>query len=208
MQFGFLPSQLQTRHNNGPVLGHIPVRRVPLHEEINGKTQLRKRAGCGAAVCRAGCTPARIVRSIHRVRVIPYDSDIIAAAHEAALLARHARGIGLENFDHVFLCVGGDGGGGALAVGGDVERLVIVVEEFEDVGGWRGVDDRRRDDLVHCLVVGGAGGVVDEAGAAAVDGTGEEGHADAALLGDSLERADEICPFEVLRIGISSNRPC
>ena len=39
---------------------------------------------------------------------------------------------------------------------------------------------------------------MDKAGAAAVDGPGQEGHADGFLLGDALERADEVCTFQVL----------
>lgn len=48
----------------------------------------------------------------------------------------------------------------AVAVGRHVERFVGV-EELEDVGGGRRVDDRGRDELVHGLVVGWFGGVVD-----------------------------------------------
>lgn len=86
----------------------------------------------------------------------------------------------------------------AVAVGGDVEGLVVV-EEFEDVGWGRDVDDGGRDDLVHGLVVGGFGWVVDESRATAIDGAGEEGHADGFLVGDALEGADEVCAFEVLK---------
>jgi hypothetical protein len=39
---------------------------------------------------------------------------------------------------------------------------------------------------------------VDEAGAAAVDGAGEEGHAQGFVVGDALEGADEVRAFEVL----------
>ena len=39
---------------------------------------------------------------------------------------------------------------------------------------------------------------MDEAGAAAVHGAGEEGHADRALVGDSLEGADEVGSLEIL----------
>lgn len=88
-----------------------------------------------------------------------------------------------------------------MAVHGDIQRFVGVVgglEHFEDVGGGRGVDDGGGDELVHCFVVGGFGGVVDEAGAAAVDGAGEEGHAEGLLEGDTLEGADEVGAFEVL----------
>lgn len=76
-----------------------------------------------------------------------------------------------------------------MAVGGHVEGFVVV-QELEDVGRGRRVDDGRRDDLVHCLVVGGVGGVMDKAGAAAVDGAGEEGHAQGLLMRDALEGAD------------------
>lgn len=88
--------------------------------------------------------------------------------------------------------------GTAVAVGGDIQRFAVVSEEFEDVVGGRGVDDGGGDELVHRFVVGGFGGVVDEAGAAAVDGAGEEGHAQGFLVGDALERADEVGAFEVL----------
>lgn len=85
-----------------------------------------------------------------------------------------------------------------MAVSGDVEWFVIV-EELEDVGGERGVDDGGGDDLVHCFVVGGFGGVVDEASAAAVDGAGEEGHAEGFLVRDALEGANQVGSFEVLK---------
>lgn len=85
-----------------------------------------------------------------------------------------------------------------MAVGGDVEGFGVAVEEFDDVGGGWGVDDGGGDELVHCFVVGWLGGVVDEAGAADVDGAGEEGHAEGLLVGDALEGADEVGAFEVL----------
>ena len=72
------------------------------------------------------------------------------------------------------------------------------MEEFEEVGGGWGVDDGGGDELVHCFVVGGVGGVVQEAGAAAVDGAGEEGDAEGFLVGDALEGADEVGALEVL----------
>ena len=85
----------------------------------------------------------------------------------------------------------------AVTVGGDIERLVVV-QHLEHVGWRRGVDDGGGDELVHGLVVGGLGRVVHEAGTAAVDGAGEEGHADGFLVGDALEGADEVGAFEVL----------
>jgi hypothetical protein len=39
---------------------------------------------------------------------------------------------------------------------------------------------------------------MDHAGAAAVGCAGEEGHANVALMGDTLESADEICPLKIL----------
>ena len=89
----------------------------------------------------------------------------------------------------------------AVAVDGDIQRFVRVggLQEFEDVGGRRGVDDGGGDELVHRFVVAWVGGVVDEAGAAAVDGAGKEGHAEGFLVGDALEGADEVGALEVLR---------
>jgi hypothetical protein len=68
-----------------------------------------------------------------------------------------------------------------MAILRDIQRF-IVVEEFEDVGGWGGVDNGRGDELVHGFVGGGVGRVVEEAGAAGGDGAGEEGDADGALV--------------------------
>ena len=77
-----------------------------------------------------------------------------------------------------------------MAVLGQVEGFLGGGEEFQDVGrGWC-VDDGGGDELVHCFVVGGFGGVVDEAGAGDVDGAREEGHAEGFLVGDGLEGAD------------------
>lgn len=42
--------------------------------------------------------------------------------------------------------------GAAVPVDGYVEGFVVV-QEFEDVGWWWGVDDGGGDDLVHCFVV-------------------------------------------------------
>lgn len=74
----------------------------------------------------------------------------------------------------------------------------VVVQEAEDVAVGGPVDDRGRDDLVHGLVVLGFGRVVHQAGAAAVDGAGEEGHAEGFVVRDALERADEVGALEVL----------
>ncbi len=44
---------------------------------------------------------------------------------------------------------------------------------------------------------------MEEASAARVDGAGEECHADRALVGDSLEGADEVGAFEILERSVS-----
>lgn len=100
---------------------------------------------------------------------------------------------------------------GAAAVGGNVEGLGVV-QHLEDVTrGWGG-DDGGGDDLVHCFVVAGVAGVVEETGAAAVDvwegvsrglmmevggdhTAREKGHADAFLLCNTLQCADQVCTF-------------
>ena len=153
------PPKLQTRHNNRPVLTDpAPIPALALNHKINGKTQ--------PAASHAHIRAAE--RALHDLRIIRHDGDIIASTHEFLEFAGAGIGFGLEDFEHVFLCVGGLGRGGAVAVGGDVEGFVGV-EQFEDVGGRRDVDDGGGDDLVHCFVVGGVGGVVQDAGAGAVD---------------------------------------
>ena len=91
-----------------------------------------------------------------------------------------------------------------MAVGRHVQRLVVV-QQLEQVGGCGAVDDGRRDQLVHGFVVRRLAGVVHEAGAAAGDGAGEEGHADGFLMRDALERADEVGAFEVLGGDVSES---
>jgi len=81
-----------------------------------------------------------------------------------------------------------------LAVGRDVERS-IAVKQFEDIIGWWCGDDRGGDKLVHCFVVLGVGRVVDDAGAAGVDCTREEGESDVAVVGDALEGANKVGSF-------------
>lgn len=79
----------------------------------------------------------------------------------------------------------------------DVERFAGV-QQFEDDGWSGGVDDGGGDELVHGFVVGGFGGVVDEAGAAGVDAAGEERHAQGFVVRDALEGAEDVGAFEVL----------
>lgn len=82
-----------------------------------------------------------------------------------------------EDLHHVLLGVCWYRGCAARAVGGDVQWF-IAVEQFQDVGRRWGVDDGGGNELVHSLVVGRVRGIMDEAGTARVDGTGEERHAD------------------------------
>lgn len=62
----------------------------------------------------------------------------------------------------------------------------VAVEETENVGWWRCVDDRRCDQLVHRLVVCGVRGVVDEASTTCVDTARQEGHAQRLVVRDTL----------------------
>ncbi|KAL8742350.1 MAG: hypothetical protein Q9190_005145 [Brigantiaea leucoxantha] len=151
---------------------------IALHHKIHREAQLPS-------------TPPHIrlaVRPLHNLRIKRHNGHIVAPAHQLLVLPRPAIGLRLENLHHVFLGVRG-GVGASVAVGGDVQRFVVV-QELEHVGWWRGVDDGGGDELVHCLVVGRFGRVVHEAGAAAVDGAGEEGHSQGFLMGDALEGAD------------------
>ena len=112
-------------------------------------------------------------------------------------MRRLPRHVVREDLHHILFRVCRDTRSRSLPVRGDVERFVVV-EKLQDVGGGRGVDDRRRNKLVHGFVVGGVRRVVDEAGAAGVNCAGDEGHADGALVRDALEGADEVGAFEVL----------
>ena len=191
LPFPSSPPIVQARDNHRPVLPHAPIRRLPLHHKVRCEAQLPPSV--------PHVRPA--VRPLHDLRVIRHDGDVIPLAHETLVLARAAVGFVGEDLHHVLLGVRGLVGG-AVAVGGDVE-LLVVVEELEHVARRGAVDDGGRNELVHGLVVRGAGRVVDETGAAAVDGAGEKGHADGALVGYPLECADEVSTLEVLRKRVS-----
>ena len=49
-------------------------------------------------------------------------------------------------------------------------------------------------------MIGRVGGVVNEAGAAGIDSARDEGEANGALVGDALERANEVGAFKILKI--------
>lgn len=72
------------------------------------------------------------------------------------------------------------------------------MEHFEDHrSGWC-INDGAADDLVHCLVIRGIRWIVQQADAAAVCGTGEEGHTKRFGVGNLLKSADEVCALEIL----------
>ena len=89
--------------------------------------------------------------------------------HQFLHLPRPTIRIGLEDLHHVLLGIAHQTRIRAFRpVLRDVEGFVVV-EHLEDVGGRRGGDDGGGDDLVHCFVVAGVGGVVEETGGADVD---------------------------------------
>lgn len=89
-----------------------------------------------------------------------------------------------------------------MTVGGDIERF-LVVEKLEDIGGRRRIHNGSGDDLVHCFVVRRFGRIMDQASAAAVNGTRQEGYTDRFSMGNPLESADQVGTFEIL----SSDEP-
>lgn len=86
-----------------------------------------------------------------------------------------------------------------MAICGDINGLGVAVEKLENIRWRRRVDDGSSDKLIHGLVVGRLGGIVDETGAADIDGSREESHAERLLVGNALESADEIGALEILR---------
>lgn len=213
----YLPTEFQTRHDYRPELDHsAPVttrcsssRSVTLHHEVDRETQL-------ARLCAAHVGPAE--SALHDLGVVRHHGDIVAAVHQPPHLPRSAVHVLAKDLHHVLLGVSGAGGVvlaatvvvvrgrvGAMTVLRYVEGFVVV-QEFEDVGGWGRVDDGRGDELVHGFVGAGVGGVVQQADAAGGDGAGEEGDADGALLGDALQGADQVRPFEVLFVEVLGDK--
>ena len=85
-----------------------------------------------------------------------------------------------------------------MAICGDVKRLGVAMQKLEDVRWRRSIDNGRCDQLVHGLVVGRLGGVMDKPGTADIDGTGEESHTERLLMGDTLQGANKIGSFKIL----------
>lgn len=72
------------------------------------------------------------IRRINRLRVISHNSDVVPTSHELPVLTSLAVDIRLEDLHHIFLGIA-HLAGGSVAVGGDVERLAVAVQEFDDV---------------------------------------------------------------------------
>jgi len=85
-----------------------------------------------------------------------------------------------------------------VAIGGDVERSVVV-QEFNHVVRCWSIDDRRGNKLIHGLVIRWVGRVVHESRAACVDRAGDEGHAHGFVVRDTLECADDVCALKILQ---------
>ena len=85
-----------------------------------------------------------------------------------------------------------------MAVSGHIERLVAAVEEFDNIRWRRSVNDGGSDELVHSLVVGGLGGIVNETGTANINGTREKSHAEGFLVGDALQSPNKIRALKIL----------
>lgn len=161
-----LPPKLEMRHNHRPILRRRRERAVALHHKVHCETQL---AQPGAILRLAGGLAGHGVRRRgHLIGVVRQHGDVVAAAHELLELARVAAGVGVEDLHHVLLGVADLVLARLLPVGRDVVRPVVV-QHLENVLRRRRRHDRRRDDLVHGLVVAGVCGVVHEACAGGVD---------------------------------------
>lgn len=183
------PSVFQTRHDNRSILDHVRIGTFTLHHKVSRQAEpaigtlrhIRPAVGGGG----------------DNFRVVGDDGNVVPTGHQLAVLTGLARDVGLEDFHHVLFGVGGLGRG-PVAIGGDIKRFVVAVKQLDDIGWRRGVDDWGSNELVHGLVIGGLSGIVDKASAADIDSAGEEGHAKRSLVGDALQSADEVGPFEIL----------
>lgn len=153
-------------NNDGPILCRGSVCPIPLHDKVDGETELGQAMLTAAADARIG-TERDLLLVRGRFLVVCHKGDVVPAAHELLHLASGAAGVGVEYLHHVFLRVG-NFVRRLLAVLGHVERL-LVVEQLEYVAALGGADDGRRHDLVHGFVVAGVGWVVDETGARSCD---------------------------------------
>lgn len=84
-----------------------------------------------------------------------------------------------------------------MAVGRDVERLVVV-KETQNIGRRRTVHHTGGYDLVHRLVVLKTRWVVDEACTAAIDVSGKERDPERLVVRNTLERANQVGSLEIL----------
>lgn len=87
------------------------------------------------------------------LRIIRTEDRVVSSPHESFQFTVLAVHVVLEDFKHVFFCVGGCTSR-THAVLRD-EKLLVVVEHLEDHVWWGDVDDGRGNDLVP-----GVGGLV------------------------------------------------
>lgn len=159
------------RHNNRPVLSRRREGAVALDDEVHGEAQLRQAAVAAAAAARdAGRVLARgRGGGVGGGAGVEGDAgDVVAAAHELLELAGAAAGVGVEDLHHVLLGVADVLRRRLLSVGRHVVRLVVVQQLQDELRRGRR-HDRRRDHLVHGLVVVRVRRVVHEAGTGGVD---------------------------------------
>lgn len=144
---------LQAWDNNRAKLDHIPMSSLTLNHKVCCQTELALRAMWKLSV---------------GSRVKSNDGNIISTAHEFAVLTRLAIDVRLEDFHHVLFGVAYLAGR-AVTVGGDIQGLVMAMQELDDVRWGRCIDNGRGDELVHSLVVRGIRGVVNKSSTADVD---------------------------------------
>lgn len=77
--------------------------------------------------------------------IIRAENGVVPSPHKSFQLPELPVYVTLEDFDHLFFCIGG-GTGRTHAILRDVE-LFVVVEELENHVGGRDVDDGGGDDL-------------------------------------------------------------
>jgi len=181
-----LPSIFQAGHNNRTILHRSRISTFILHHEIDRQAEL------SAAMSRNSLAE----RAIHDLRIVDYARSIVPPAHKPLILPSCAVDVLGKDLHHVLFGVGRRVRA-TMAILRNIQGPIVVQEPENIVARW-GVDDRRCYDLVHCLVVLGFRRIMDEAGTADVDPTGEECHAEGLVMGNPLKSSDEVGPLQVL----------
>ena len=115
-------------------------------------------------------------RALDDLWIICNACQVVPATHQSPVLTWTTVNICGKNLHHVFFGIGWLGWRTAVAVGRHIDGF-LRVEEAHDIA-WQGsVDDRGRDQLVHCLVIRRVGRIVHKAGTTCVNAAREEGHA-------------------------------